>query len=215
VAVFGLVILRRTSCIGGDGEMEDWVRRALEKWPNVPALFGWLGLDRRGRWLIRGEIISRPQIIDTINANYAADAHGRWFFQNGPQRGYVTLDYAPLLLRTDGAARLSSHTGHAIEKPAAAYLDEHGALLLDTEHGAGLLADHDLDWALARLHADGAPVNEDQLAAALALPSGASTALQFHFDGERLPLQRLNAADAPARLGFVRDPQPLHGESRH
>ena len=26
--------------------MEDWVYLALEKWPNVPALFGWLGLDR-------------------------------------------------------------------------------------------------------------------------------------------------------------------------
>ena len=44
--------------------MEDWVHRALARWPNVPALYGWLGLDRRGRWLIRGETISRPQIVD-------------------------------------------------------------------------------------------------------------------------------------------------------
>ncbi|MDB5974431.1 MAG: hypothetical protein JWR07_1191, partial [Nevskia sp.] len=47
--------------------MEDWVQRSLARWPNVPALFGWLALDRRGRWLIQGELISRPQIIETIN----------------------------------------------------------------------------------------------------------------------------------------------------
>src|SRR3546814_4722559 len=69
--------------------VEDWVQRALARWPNVPALYGWLRLDRRGRWLIRDEPISRPQIIDTINRNYAADARGCWYFQNGPQRGYM------------------------------------------------------------------------------------------------------------------------------
>ena len=83
--------------------MEDWVLRSLARWPDVPALFGWLGLDRRGRWLIRDEIISRPQIIDTIARNYAADEHGRWYFQNGPQRGYMQLEHAPLVLRPDVA----------------------------------------------------------------------------------------------------------------
>ena len=75
--------------------MEDWVLRALAKWPDVPALFGWLSLDRRGRWYVRGEPISRPQIIDTIGRNYAADEQGRWYFQNGPQRGYVSCETAP------------------------------------------------------------------------------------------------------------------------
>ncbi|MGH8539318.1 MAG: DUF2946 family protein [Stenotrophobium sp.] len=192
--------------------MEDWVQRALAKWPNVPALFGWLGLDRRGRWLIRGEVISRPQIIDTINANYAADAQGRWFFQNGPQRGYMKLEYAPLILRTDGAGRLMTHTGHHVENPAAAFLDEHGALLIGTEHGPGVLADHDLDWALARLHSGGTAVDEDQLAAALSLPSGTASALHLYVGTARLPLLRLDSAHAPRRLGFVRDPQQLESE---
>lgn len=44
---------------------EPWGHRALDKWPNVPALYGWLPLDRHGRWRIRGETISGPQIIDT------------------------------------------------------------------------------------------------------------------------------------------------------
>ena len=188
--------------------MEDWVTRALEKWPNVPHLYGWLGLDRRGRWLIKGETISRPQIIDTINRNYAADPHGRWYFQNGPQRGYVALAYAPLVLRVDGRGQLVTHTDLPVEHAAAAYLDEYGALMLGTEHGPGLLDDQDLGWALARLHAGGSAVDEEQLAGALALPSGKLTGLQLHIGGARVQLQRLDLADAPRTLGFVRDPQP-------
>lgn len=192
--------------------MEAWVHRALEKWPNVPALFGWLGLDRRGRWLIRGEPISRPQIIDTINPNYAADEHGRWYFQNGPQRGYVTLAAAPLVLRTDGADRLQTHTGLPVERPTAAFLDEAGALWLQTEHGPAVLEGEDLQWALTRLRAGEALIDEGDLETALALPSGQASALHLRLGGKSLPLIRLDAAEAPRHLGFVRDPQPLPGE---
>ena len=193
--------------------MEPWVLRALEKWPDVPALFGWLGLDRRGRWRIRGELISRPQIIDTLNPNYAADAQGRWYFQNGPQRGYVTLESAPLVLRTDGEDRLLTHTGLRVEQARAAFLDQNGALWLDTEHGPAVLEGDDLHWALARLYAGAAPLDEEELARALALPSGAAGALRLETAGCTLPVTRLDTGDAPAQLGFVRDPQPLPGEA--
>lgn len=187
--------------------MEDWVRRALQKWPNVPALYGWLRLDRRGRWRIRGEIITRPQIIDTINRNYAADDRGRWFFQNGPQRGYVSLDHAPLVLRSDGAG-LITHTGLAVTRPQAAYLDADGTLLLATEHGPGALDDHDFDWLLDHLSCAGANVDEATLAAALAQPSGTQTPLSLRIGTTTLPLSRLDFDAAPQVLGFVRDPQP-------
>lgn len=193
--------------------MEDWVTRALARWPNVPALFGWLGLDRRGRWLIRGEIISRPQIVETINRNYAADAHGRWYFQNGPQRGYIQLERAPLLLRASAQGdTLTAHTENEVRDISAAWLDEEGGLLLLTDLGPGALADADLDWALQRLETEYGPVDEAQLAEALALPSGAETALRLRLGAAALPLRRLDQAEAPARLGFVRDPQPLPGE---
>lgn len=187
--------------------MEDWVRRALAKWPDVPALFGWLRLDRRGRWLVRDEPVSRPQIIDTICANYAGDPCGRWFFQNGPQRGYVALDYAPLVLRVEGDGRLLTHCRQPVARPGAAFLDEHGSLLINTEHGPGLLQDQDLEWALTRMRHDGEPVTEADVATALALPSHAATALTLHIDGEALPLRRLDAAEMPGQLGFVREPQ--------
>ncbi|XOT98625.1 DUF2946 family protein, partial [Alcaligenes pakistanensis] len=33
-----------------------------------------------------------------FNRNYQADEKGRWFIQNGPQRVYVRLDAAPLIV---------------------------------------------------------------------------------------------------------------------
>jgi hypothetical protein len=192
--------------------MEDWVYRALAKWPNVPALFGWLSLDRRGRWRIRGEVITRPQIIDTINPNYASDEHGRWYFQNGPQRGYVKLMSAPLILRADDNGALVTHTGHPVEHALAAYLDEHGGLLLQTDHGPAALADNDLEWALQHLRVGDVAIDEQQLAAALTLPSGRPTASHLRLGATRLPVARLDFTAAPAALSFVRDPQPLPSE---
>ncbi|MDB5986897.1 MAG: hypothetical protein JWR16_1950 [Nevskia sp.] len=194
--------------------MEAWVSRALARWPDVPALFGWLALDRRGRWLIRGEVITRPQIVDTINRNYAADAQGRWYFQNGPQRGYIALAYAPFVLSTnDDGATLQTHTRERIASATAAYIDEQGSLLLMTPFGAGLLLDAELDWALARLKCAHRPIDDAALAAALEQPSGTITDLELDFGAEPLTLIRLDRADAPTKLGFVRDPQPSADES--
>ena len=33
--------------------MDEIVLRSMLKWPNVPSVYGWLRLDRRGQWLIR------------------------------------------------------------------------------------------------------------------------------------------------------------------
>ena len=192
--------------------MEDWVHRALARWPDVPALYGWLALDRRGRWRIKGETISRPQIIDTLNSNYAADEHGRWYFQNGPQRGYVALARAPLLLRAEDDGSLWTHRGEAVTQVSAAYLDEHGGLWFATAQGPAALHEQDLGWALDHLRLGSKPMPETALTAALALPSGSVTALILHLGTQRLPVTRLDTVEAPAKLGFVADPKPLPGE---
>lgn len=191
--------------------MEEWALRSMRRWPNVPALFGWLRLDRRGRWLIRDEPISRPQIIDTINANYEADAHGRWFFQNGPQRGYVALDYAPLIAHViDGA--LIAHTGKPLAHPRRLLLDEEGSVSIESEQGPALLSDQDLPWALDRLSISGRPVTQTDIEQALLLPSGQITSLTCSLPTGSLAIHRIDAGEMPRRLGFVRDPQPLPGE---
>src|SRR5687767_5166619 len=189
--------------------MDDWVLKALQRWPNVPALFGWLGLDRRGRWLIQGGTITHPRIVETMNRNYAADEHGRWFFQNGPQRGYIQLESTPLILFVaEDQQGLVTHTGQAVERITAAHLDEEGALVLSTEHGPGELVGADLPWALERMSV----LDDEAVAAALDLPSGSATDITLTIGSSHVGLQRLNFTDAPAALGFVREPTPREGE---
>jgi hypothetical protein len=193
--------------------MDEWVINALKRWPNVPALFGWLKLDRRGRWLIQGEPISHPRIVETISRNYAADEHGRWYFQNGPQRGYMQLESTPLILSVAEDQRgLITHTGLAVEQIRGAYLDEEGALVLATEHGAAEIRGTDLDWALERLSRNNRSLDDDALAAALACPSGSDTGITLTLSAANVQLQRLDFAVMPATLGFEREPAPRQGE---
>jgi len=188
--------------------MDKQVLKAMAKWPSVPALFGWLKLDRRGRWLLQGESIGRPQLTEFIARNYNVDEQGRWFFQNGPQRVFVSLEYMPLVLRAQGDV-LSTQTGQVLARPRAAYLDEHGALLVVGEHGPALLADADLPWAFERLVLRGRDsLNEADLEQALALPSGSRTAMCLELCSQTLPLGRLDATRAPEALGFQREPAP-------
>ncbi|MBC7705360.1 MAG: DUF2946 family protein, partial [Rhodoferax sp.] len=43
--------------------MDDIVKQALVKWPNVPHCYGWLGLDARGNWYMRDD---RTQALGTF-----------------------------------------------------------------------------------------------------------------------------------------------------
>ena len=122
--------------------MDALVAQAMAKWPNVPAVYGWLSLDRRGNWRIKGERIANQALRDFISRNYESDSAGRWYFQNGPQRVYVTLDYTPLVVHYDGD-ELRDHCG----RPFAAretYLDDEGSVLLAGEGTVALLDDRDL-----------------------------------------------------------------------
>ena len=122
--------------------MDPIVARAMAKWPDVPDVYGWLSLDRRGNWLLQGERISNVALKDFISRNYDRDARGRWFFQNGPQRVFVTLAYAPWVVRLDGE-RLQDHCGQPFE-PLEMMLDEEGSLAMAGERGLALLDDRDL-----------------------------------------------------------------------
>jgi hypothetical protein len=122
--------------------MDALVAQAMAKWPHVPAVYGWLSLDRRGNWRIKGERIANQALRDFISRNYESDSAGRWYFQNGPQRVYVTLDYTPLVVHYDGD-ELRDHCG----RPFAAretYLDDEGSVLLAGEGTVALLDDRDL-----------------------------------------------------------------------
>jgi hypothetical protein len=123
--------------------MDEIVARSLAKWPNVPAVYGWLDLDRRGNWLIKGQRIGNRALRDFIARNYAADESGRWFFQNGPQRVFVTLAYTPLVMHYEGESLLD-HCGRP-SQALETFLDDEGSVLIRGERGVGLLDDRDLE----------------------------------------------------------------------
>jgi hypothetical protein len=122
--------------------MDAAVARAMAKWPNVPAVYGWLSLDRRGNWLIKGERIANAALREFIARNYAADPAGRWYFQNGPQRVYVTLAYTPIVVHYEGDA-LRDHCGRPFAA-GRAYEDDEGSVLLEGLASIALLDDRDL-----------------------------------------------------------------------
>jgi hypothetical protein len=123
--------------------MDDAVVRSLARWPNVPAVYGWLELDRRGNWRIKGERIGNPAFRDFISRNYAADERGCWYFQNGPQRVYVALAYTPLVVHYEGEGLLD-HCGRTVLSRQA-YVDDEGSVLIEGGRAIALLDDRDLE----------------------------------------------------------------------
>lgn len=178
--------------------MDEIVKAALAKWPHVPACYGWLGLDERGRWWMRdaaaqaagpfagpgacaasrGSELRHEGLIAFIGRNYEADEEGQWFFQNGPQRVYVELAATPWIWRVQPDGTVRAHTGEVVQ-PQAALLDEEGWLYLVTLRGLGLVHSQDMALAAARLE-------------------------QGQWGGPELPC--VPRAQLPQRYGFVRSP---------
>lgn len=173
--------------------MDDIVKQAMAKWPNVPACYGWLGLDARGRWYLRdeaaqaagpfpqsrGALLTHEKLIEFIHRNYEPDEAGQWFFQNGPQRVFVELECAPLVWRIEDDFSVVAHTGRAAVVREC-LLDEAGRLYLACDVGFGIV--HSLDIVQA----------------AQAVELGLWTP------------QEIRQAELPARYGYVLSPLARH-----
>ena len=174
---------------------------AIARWPNVPACYDWLSLDRRGDWRLQGERITHRGLIDFINRQYGVDESGNWFLQNGPQRFYVNLAYTPWVFRSD-AGGLISHTGETTGEALAALLDEHGNVLLDTPLGIGLLDDRDLAGFLSACRdREGNPADENLLADLMQGKEG-----RVFWKGTLI--QPIRSGSVAARYAFNPDPKP-------
>ncbi len=179
--------------------MDELVRQAQIKWPNVPDCYGWLGLDARGNWYLRDDIaqaqgpfargspqskgsrLQHGKLIEFIGRNYECDASGQWYFQNGPQRVFVELEVAPLVWRVSEDGSICDHTGQPAQMQSC-WLDERGRLYLLSQRGLGLV--HTLDMGLA------------------------ADAVER---GQWLP-EAINFSDLPARFGFVPSPGLLQNK---
>lgn len=144
--------------------MDEIVKQALAKWPNVPHCYGWLGLDARGNWYLRddqaqalgpfagvtapskGSLLRHGKLIEFIGRNYDCDPAGRWFFQNGPQRVYVELEVAPWIWRVFEDHSVATHTDRSA-RVQRCVVDEAGHVYLDTDIGFGLVHSQDMLFA--------------------------------------------------------------------
>jgi Protein of unknown function (DUF2946) len=205
--------------------MDDQVLRSLMKWPNVPDCYGWLALDRRGQWRMRdeftqqnnlpGQVIQHRALNEFIARNYACDGLGRYFFQNGPQRVFITLDATPWIVRMipgEKDAHLTNQCQQILE-PSAALSDEKGNIYIigtsnqtiyDSNNSStqfskrdseviALLHDHDLDHfsELAKLREE-------------ACSFGGS----WTWQGKQLPLDPIHSQELASRFHYIAKPLP-------
>ncbi len=179
--------------------MDDIVKAAMAKWPNVPDCVGWLGLDERGDWYMRddrvqaqgafpiakGARIEHQALKAFIHRNLGSDAKGQWFFQNGPQRVFIELANTPWIWRVTETSGVVSSTGQATLLDWTG-LDESGRLYAHTPLGLGLVHSQDI-WQ-------------------------ASEHLQHGLWPQPEPV---SWAELPQRFAFVRSPQTQTAVSGH
>ena len=194
--------------------MDEIVRKAMEKWPNVPHCYGWLMLDARGAWRMRdeatraagmsGDRIAHEALLAFINRNYACDDRGCWFFQNGPQRVYVNLGATPFIVQTDAQGAFHLHTGEVLTQIDAGWVTDSGQLLLQSAGRLAQLDDRDLAACLPALRLDGMPVNDARLLQWV--EAGGGGELTLLHQGQAIRLERTASSDVAQRFGFVRLP---------
>jgi hypothetical protein len=194
--------------------MDDRVIRSMARWPDVPAVFGWLALDARGRWLLKGETIANRAAVAFIARNYGHDELGRWYFQNGPQRVFVDLHATPWVFRLQPDGRLVNHIEDPVVSVTAVVIDDSGAVSLDTPAGVGRLDDRDLELFARRLcDRDGEPLDDDAVLERVdALAAGKAAQLTARIGAAVLPLSFVPMGSMPARFHFVREPRATDSE---
>ena len=175
----------------------------MAKWPKVPACYGWLALDRRGRWRMRDEqaqqeklpgiVLEHPGLLAFIARNYSHNERGEWFFQNGPQRVYVDLEATPLIYFWNQNT-CHDHLQRRADPVQAVFMDEAGHLYFRTALGFGLLCDRDL------------PRVEHLLEPITSSPT--TTCWHFHAPHVPQPLvvEMVRAAELPQRFSYVMQP---------
>jgi hypothetical protein len=161
---------------------------------------------------LAGSVIQHAALNEFISRNYACDSLGRYFFQNGPQRVFITLDATPWIARITPSAngpQLLTQCGTEIQAHGA-LSDEKGNIyitglipqsLSDKTDGtvfskaeslsAALLHDHDLD-----LFSEQSKVQED----------ACSFRGTWLWNGKNLPIEPIHSIELSERFHFIKAP---------
>ena len=195
--------------------MDDIVKKAMAKWPDVPHCYGWLALDARGHWRMRderaqhlnlpGDKVMQAALLGFINRNYMADARGCWYFQNGPQRVYLNLEATPFIARTDPAHGLLLHTGEPLTLLQGAWLTPQGDLIVRSEGKVAQVDDRDVVQLMGLLEMQCAPITDEALTQWL---DGNGPALTLRYKDGAVQVERIAREAVATYFGFVRLPAP-------
>ena len=193
--------------------MDDIVKQAMAKWPNVPDCYGWLALDARGAWRMRderaqhlgtpGDKVTQAALLGFINRNYMVDGRGCWYFQNGPQRVYLNLEATPYIARTDPQQGLVLHTGEAFGPLDRVFMTEVGELIVEGGGKVAQVDDRDVAQLMNLLELDGRPAGDEAL---LAWLGGQAGKLVLRYQGRPAPVERIAHDQVAANFGFQRLP---------
>ena len=193
--------------------MDEIVRQALAKWPNVPDCYGWLALDARGAFRMRdaaaqaahapGDVIRHPALLSFIYRNYLRNDDGAWYFQNGPQRVFVQIEQTPFIARTDPIHGFITHDGAAMTPIENIWITGEGRLILGSGERIAMIDDRDLAECLPLLRVEGEPVDDAFLLKWLDNPKGA---LQFPCSESLLPVHALHDENLGTALDFNPNP---------
>lgn len=199
--------------------MDEIVKAAMAKWPNVPHCYGWLALDARGNWRMRddrsqalnlpGDVIRNTALLAFIIRNYQCSEDGCWYFQNGPQRVYVDLEATPYIANTTADGRFALQHGEQSFTPELAFLDPQGRLQLSSGNILAQLDDRDLALCLPWLTLDEQPVSDEALLQWLE-DAGTPGQLQLRPPGASgvcLEVQRCDEGQLMREFGFVQKPR--------
>lgn len=198
--------------------MDPLVMQAIAKWPNVPHCYGWLALDARGDWRMRdeqaqteklpGDRIANEALINFIHRNYACDERGCWYFQNGPQRVYVTLDITPFIARTDPAHGFILHTGAPVPAIDSVWMTPDGELIIVQAGVPAAVDNRDIAQCLPLLRLDGAKASDDAVTEWLSGSDEKSGRMTMQLGSAAVPVGRVARNALAARFGFVTEPRP-------
>lgn len=197
--------------------MDEIVKAALQKWPNVPHCYAWLALDARGAWRMRdersqaldlpGDKIRNVTLTGFINRNYQHDEQGRWYFQNGPQRVYVDLAVTPYIAHTSSEHGFILHTGVPLTGIEKVFLSSEGKLFFISGEILAQLDDRDLAECLRQMQIEGEPATDQEMMAWLE-DAEAALNLQFILPHKKtLEVQRGELNQLMERFGFISTPR--------
>ncbi len=202
--------------------MDQSVLDAMEKWPNVPAAYGWLSLNQAGQWRFHpggayqrgatGESITNTQLIEFIGRNYTHDERGCWFFQNGPQRVFVGLDAAPWVAYLDEELQLRKQNNTRIESVSHWYIDDEGKLYALTPKGMVLIQGRDVqtlfEQFMLKQAPDAMPITLQEEHLTQVIEQGITLRLTHAQENYAAPFSTIKQGEIETIGGFTAVPKP-------